>query len=339
MARPLRIEYPGACYHVLNRGNQRLVVFRDDQDYKLFLDKLQYFSKLFKVEIRCYCLMPNHFHLYLQTLEANLSKFMQSFLTSFTIVINRRYRTSGHLFQGRFKSFLVEDEAYGSRVSRYIHLNPICIESAKTIEILDLQKGIRDFQWSSYSRIVGLRGCPQWLVRKAILCRWGTRLKDQQQNYSEYVESGILKNIDDPLELEAAHSILGTDGFMDSIRRKISSISEKLNVRRELGQQANLHAWVDVDTLTNLVADEFKVDYMKLLKRYNRGNEGRQVLLYLASICCRGRYSLSQLGERLGPISIGALTRAREKMANRMKNDKELVVRIKRIQNELKVLP
>ena len=305
MARPLRIEYPSACYHVLNRGNQRLVVFRADQDYKLFLDKLQYFSKLYKVEIRCYCLMPNHFHLYLQTLEANLSKFMQSFLTSFTIVINRRYNTSGHLFQGRFKSFLVEDEAYGSRVSRYIHLNPIRIESAKKVEVLELQEGIRDFPWSSYSKIIGLKSYPRWLGRDSVLCRWGHNLRDQQKNYSEYVESGILKNIDDALELEVAHSILGTDHFIDTIRRKISTISEKLNLRREIGQQAVLHAWIDLETLIPEVANEYGVDAQELLKRYNRGNEGRQVLLYLASICCRGRYSLSQLGEMLGPFSVG----------------------------------
>ena len=335
MARPLRIEYPGACYHVLNRGNQRLIVFREDADYKLFLEKLELFSKQFSVEIRSYCLMPNHFHLYLKTANANLSRFMQSFLTSFTIVMNHRYNTSGHLFQGRFKSFLVEDEAFGSRVSRYIHLNPIRIEAIRDCDPIELQNTVRDFPWSSYGRIIGIRPCPRWLFRKSVLCRWGSKLREQQKAYSEYVESGILKNMNDPLDLEATHSILGRDRFTDKVRRGISSVLEKQNLRREIGQEMGLKASVDLESLIQAVSGEYKVDFKELLKRYNRGNEGRQVLLYLASVHCRGRYSLSQIGERLGQISVGALTRAREKMENRLKKEKKLEQQVKRIRKRL----
>ena len=89
MARPLRIEYPGACYHIMNRGNQRMQVFYDKSHYDLFLEKLEAFSEQYHVLIRCYCLMPNHFHLYIETEEANLIHLMQSFLTSFVIFLNR----------------------------------------------------------------------------------------------------------------------------------------------------------------------------------------------------------------------------------------------------------
>ena len=335
MARPLRIEYAGACYHVINRGNQRLVVYRDDYDYEVFLEKLHYFSELFRVQVCSYCLMPNHFHLYLKTPQANLSKFMQSFLTSFTIVVNRRHNISGHLFQGRFKSFLVEDEAYGSRVSRYIHLNPIRVRSAQNKDALALRSEIREFAWSSYGRIIGLRPCPRWLNRKGILCRWGTKLRDQQKSYSEYVETGILRNIDDTLEMEAVHSVLGTDRFVDTIRRGLTNISEKVNIRREAGQHSALHAWIDLESVIKAVANEYKVDSKALLRRYNRGSEARQVLLYLASTCCRGRYSLSELAERLGPISIGALSRAREKIATKLGTDKDLKHRVRKIQQEI----
>ena len=125
MARPLRIEIPGAYYHVMNRGNQRQTVFHRDGDRLLFLEKLAASADLFTVDILAYCLMPNHFHLYVRVPQGNLSRFMQSFLTSFTVVINRRRKSSGHVFQGRFKAELVEAERYGNEVSRYLHLNPV----------------------------------------------------------------------------------------------------------------------------------------------------------------------------------------------------------------------
>ena len=125
MARPLRIEYPNACYHVINRGNQRTTIFHDDWHYRLFVEKLGDFAVEFHVTVYAYCCMPNHFHLYLRTRDMNLSRFMQSFLTSFCVSSNRKRRSSGHIFQGRFKAQLVEDECYRSRLSRYIHLNPI----------------------------------------------------------------------------------------------------------------------------------------------------------------------------------------------------------------------
>ena len=108
MARPLRIEYKGACYHVMNRGNQRARVFHSRKHYTLFLEKLAHFCEPFDVTVHSYCCMPNHFHLLLTTREANLSRFMQSFLTSFTLSLNRMRSTTGHVFLGRFKAELLK---------------------------------------------------------------------------------------------------------------------------------------------------------------------------------------------------------------------------------------
>jgi REP element-mobilizing transposase RayT len=114
MARPLRIEYPGAVYHVLSRGVGRRDIFHEDHDYRTFLTKLSENAADFRVKVRSYCLMKNHFHLYLQTQEANLSQFMQSLLTSYAMIKNRRDRRTGHLFQGRFKGHLIEEDGYGN---------------------------------------------------------------------------------------------------------------------------------------------------------------------------------------------------------------------------------
>ena len=101
-------EYPGALYHVMNRGNQRATVFHEPADYELFLEKLEQTAEQFIMRVHCFCLMPNHFHLYVKTEQANLSRFMQSLLTGFTISWNQARGSGGHVFQRRFKSHLVE---------------------------------------------------------------------------------------------------------------------------------------------------------------------------------------------------------------------------------------
>jgi REP element-mobilizing transposase RayT len=143
MARPLRVEYSGACYHVVGRGNRRNQVFSSDSDYTLFLDKLAGYVELYGAVIYTYCLMPNHYHLFLKTNHANLGKFMQSLITSFTLSMNKKYGQCGHLFQGRYKAQLVETELYKNKLSRYIHLNPVKLKSLESESTADLKKLLR----------------------------------------------------------------------------------------------------------------------------------------------------------------------------------------------------
>jgi REP element-mobilizing transposase RayT len=105
MPRPLRIEFPDACHHVICRGNARLPIFEADQDKDLLLDRMVHFAELFRIEIRAYCVMINHVHIHLRTREANLGAFMHSFLTSFTSMYNHRHNSCGHVFQGRYKAY------------------------------------------------------------------------------------------------------------------------------------------------------------------------------------------------------------------------------------------
>ena len=156
MARALRIEYPNACYHVINRGNRKERIFFSDADYRLFLEKLSEYTGLYDVVIHSYCLMPNHFHLQLTTLHPNLSKFMQSFTTSFTISMNYKYNRPGHLFQGRYKSQLVESMKYKNELSRYIHLNPVKINKFDGLPLPTLKKYLHDYKWSSFRSYIGV---------------------------------------------------------------------------------------------------------------------------------------------------------------------------------------
>ena len=141
MARQWRIEYPGALYHILSRGNGRRDIFLSDDDRVLFLELIQEFSERFGIEVYAYVLMGNHYHLLLKTPDTNLSKGMQWFGTAYTRKFNLQNNLSGHLFQGRFKSIIIENDAYLLRLSCYIHRNPV---RAGIVDRLS------DYKWSSY---------------------------------------------------------------------------------------------------------------------------------------------------------------------------------------------
>ena len=129
MARPLRVEYEGAVYHVAVRGNARQAIFRDDADREHFLGVLAESVGSFEVRLYLYCLMSNHVHLVLETPRANLGRFMHRWQTAYTVYFNRRHRRVGHLVQGRYGAWLVERDAYLLRLSRYVHLNPVFVRS------------------------------------------------------------------------------------------------------------------------------------------------------------------------------------------------------------------
>jgi REP-associated tyrosine transposase len=334
MARPLRVEYPGAYYHVMNRGNRRQTVFLSENDVDLFLEKLGGFSSAYHVRILCYCLMNNHFHLYLKTEDANLSKFMQALLTSFTISKNRRDHSSGHLFQGRYKAFIVEDKEYGSVLSRYIHLNPVRTLTTSNLDLSKKRKLLRvTNKLNSYPALIGLSKAPEWLSSSLTLKRWGKTRKEQMKNYSKYVEKGLTREIADPMESAVAQTILGSESFVDKIRRSLTDISENINLRRELGDKAKLFGSLDVTAVIDAVCRFYKVDRNYILTKNSRNNEARQVLLYLSCKFCRGKYSLSKLGEHLGALTVGSLTSSRYKMAIKINNDRNLKAKIKKIED------
>jgi REP element-mobilizing transposase RayT len=129
MSRPLRIQYPGAYYQVTCRGNEQREIFRDWEDPKAFFRLLARSIEVFDVRLFAYALLPNHFHLLICTLKGNLSQFMRHFSISYTGLFNRKYQRSGHLYQGRYKAFLIDADSYLLEVSRYIHLNPLRMRS------------------------------------------------------------------------------------------------------------------------------------------------------------------------------------------------------------------
>ena len=125
MARPLRIEYPGAWHHVMNRGRRGEAIYSDDTDYSLFTDLLKETAEMWNIRIAAYCLMPNHYHMLVQTPDANLSRSMRHLNGVYTQRCNNRHGWDGSLFRGRYKSILIDSDSYLLQAVRYIHRNPL----------------------------------------------------------------------------------------------------------------------------------------------------------------------------------------------------------------------
>ena len=316
MSRPLRIEYPGALYHVMNRGNRRERVFRKAADYELFLNRLERFAAEFGVEVLSYCLMPNHFHLFLRTREANLSRFMQSLLTSFTVAMNRRDKSSGHLFQGRFKAQLVEGVGYFDTLSRYIHLNPVRMQSVAALRVEDRRRVLAEFGWSSFPALIGLVAVPEWLKANEILKGFGAQPSDQMKNYRLYVEEGLMREIEDPAEAAQARSILGSDTFGDWVKREFL-LKTKVRNRREQPELGRLHGGMDVRRIVAAVATGCGVHAPSLLRKGCRKRQARHLAILL---CCRhgrGTLSMSRMAAMFN-LSLSGLTSVRDRMERRL---------------------
>ena len=163
MARPLRIEYPGAIYHIMARGNERRAIFRSDSDRHRFLEKLRELRKVHRIDIYAYALMTNHYHLVVCTPCGNLTSFMQQFQTSYTMYFNRRHGRTGHLFAGRYKAPLVEGGHYLLRLTRYVHLNSVKTTAVSELNPGDRQKMLREYRWSSLGGYAGLSPVEDWI--------------------------------------------------------------------------------------------------------------------------------------------------------------------------------
>jgi REP element-mobilizing transposase RayT len=335
MARPLRIEYAGAYYHVMNRGNQRQTVFPTVADYELFLERLGQFSEQFAVRLLCYCCMPNHFHLYLRTEQANLSRFMQSLLTSFTITLNRRHHSSGHIFQGRFTAHLVENEAYGAEVSRYLHLNPVRTKALQSASIAARRRALRAFPWSSYAACLGLAPGPGWFDSALLLSDWGASRRTQRRRYSEYVEEGLLRDLDSPLARLEGQTILGTDAFRDRIRR--AYVLTRHGDKREQPAFARARQAVPFEAVARCVGRQCGVKPKSLLTLRGSDRRARQLLIYGVCQYSRAGESLTALARRFG-LSLSGLTMARDRVEQRLEQDKRLRDTWRQIEQALKTL-
>ncbi|MBV1719956.1 MAG: transposase, partial [Desulfomicrobium sp.] len=207
MARPLRIEFPGAVYHVTSRGNAQAAIFVDGVDRNTFLAVLRQTLRRFNVLCHAYCLMTNHFHLLLETPDANLSKAMRQLNSVYTQAFNRRHGRVGHVLQGRFKAIVVDREAYLLELCRYVVLNPVRA---------GMVKDVGKYPWSSYRATAGLDKVPEFLSVDWILEQFGLDRKSARTEYRRFIEAGMNAE-ESPWDDLKGQCFLGDDAFLEKL--------------------------------------------------------------------------------------------------------------------------
>lgn len=207
MARPLRLEFAGALYHVTSRGDRREAIFEEDSDRDVFLSVLGKVCETYNWVCHAYCLMDNHYHLLVETPEANLSKGMRQLNGVYTQTFNRIHAQFGHVFQGRYKAILVEKESYLLELARYIVLNPVraaMVRSAK------------DWPWSSYRATAGQVQAPSFLTTDWILSGFSRRKGDAIEKYKQFVAEGRGQSA--PWSGLSNQIFLGSEHFVEKLQ-------------------------------------------------------------------------------------------------------------------------
>lgn len=266
MSRPLRLEFAGALYHVTSRGNERKPIFRNESDFSTFIGVLSDVCDRYNWVIHAYCLMTNHYHLLIETLDANLSKGMRQLNGVYTQRFNRNYQRVGHLFQGRYKSILVDKDSYLLELCRYIVLNPV------------RAKGMVDhpseWQWSSYHETIGMREAPEWLAVDALLRMFATTKLDAIERYKHFVAQGKGVNIWQNLKSQI---YLGDEEFVEKHKSAIQS---------------------DVDVVLNEVPKKQVRPKAKPLSYYE--STSLNIKLAMAQAYLSGGYSMIEIANYFG---------------------------------------
>ena len=320
MARPLRVEYPGAYYHVINRGNGGEKIFKNVRDREKFLEYLATAVERFSVVVHTYCLMSNHFHLLLQTQEANLSKAIQWLNVSYATYFNKKRQRSGHLFQGRFKAILVDADEYLEQLSRYIHLNPV---QAKIVA------APVEYPWSSYPAFVGKTKNPEWLTTGEILGHFGKRRNTAIKKYKSFVEEIDIAVLEDLHKETFGGFILGDTSFIKWVQNTFLASQENT---QEIPELKKLKPRVPPAMILEAVCVECKCEKEKVVKKGGHRSHERAMAIYLA----RDLSGLS--GKELGgffDVSGAAITMRYNQFSREINASKKLSKRVQKIKKQL----
>ena len=307
MARPLRIEYAGAFYHVLNRGLERRDIFRNSRDYENFLSLLEDMRHKYQLVAHAYSLIPNHYHLFLETPQGQLSVIMRHIDGVYTQRYNKKYNRAGPLFQGRYKAILVEKEAYSLELSRYIHLNPLKAGLVRNPE---------DWLWSSYKNFINRKPPPEFLNPHWLLSQFGTTSETAKKNFIQFTWEGLKQNWD-PFKNLKKGSILGEDSFV---------------------------AWVQQNHIKNKIDPE--IPHLKKFKKAPSGEEITAVVRGLIAqeslqqkflIYALKNFSglkLKEIGEKLGGIKYSAISTTIKRLEGLAQKDPHIKALLKQLEEK-----
>jgi REP element-mobilizing transposase RayT len=315
MARPLRIVYPGALYHVTARGNERRKIFLSQQDYRKFLSYLTEALHKYGVMLHAFTLMGNHYHLLVETPNANLSSFMHAVASAYTTYFNSKRKRAGHLFQGRYKAILVEKEPYLLELSRYIHLNPVRA---------DIVKAPEDYACSSYRAYIFPK--EETIVSRALI--WGMlseNRKEAPQRYKAFVESAISEPPPNPFERVYGGVILGKAPFVKDALKRAANLIPK----QETAQRRALSSAVSgLDEIIRFLSRHFNVpeDTVISLPPY------RSYAIYLAR---KHTPVTSAAIGRCFSVTCSAVTKTGTRLKQRLEEDETLRDTMRKLEERL----
>ena len=334
MARAVRIQRSGAWYHVTARGNERRPIYREQRDRRHFCELLSELVLRYRWRVHAYVLMDNHYHLMVETAEANLSRGMQWLNVSYSVWFNRRHQRAGHLFQGRYKAIVVDRLGWGLEVSRQVHLNPVRVEklglgkgqrqrdavgvgcAPRPAQVRERLRLLRSYPWSSYRAYVGLERGPAWLTCGSVRALIGGKAGAKQRPASrEHVESAVRQGLmETPWEKVTAQVMLGGAKFVEELRRKVTGNAREQSGLKELAGRA------DLDEVIGVV-EQLKGERWEAFRdRY--GDSGRDLVLWIGRK--RRGLKLSSLAQQAGGLDYTAVSLAVKRFEERRLRDKSI---------------
>lgn len=296
MARPLRVEYPGAWYHVLNRGRRKENIFIRDADRQDFLKLIGECFRLYELEVHAYSLMPNHYHLLIHTPRGNLSRIMRHLDGVYTQKINRRYKLEGSLFKGRFKSILIEEESYLLELVRYIHRNPLKA---------GLERKLGDHKWTSHRAYMIVKDRPVWLQTDSVLMRFSQYENNARKGLQSFVKKEVSQSLEKRLYSINWPAVLGGKLFKEKVKERL--LERKIE-EREVPQYKECCPKRPIREVVNILEKKCGVNPKFLKRRRDRS----LTLLKRAFIYnCREKleYSYREISEIMGGITFGLITK------------------------------
>jgi len=306
MARPLRIVFEGAFYHITARGNERRKIFLSHRDYEKFLSYLMDALQKYGVILHVFVLMPNHYHLLIETPKPNLSAFMHCLNSAYTTYFNLKRGRSGHLFQGRYKSLVIDRDRYLLELSRYIHLNPV------RAGIVERPEG---YTYSSYRAYIDSR--QEVLISRDLL--WSMVAKGRKEgprSYREFVETALGEKLGNPLQKAYGGVILGEKQFIKEVldRLKDQDVQKKEVAHRRFLRGISS----DMDEIVELVCNQFRVSR----EQVQGASPYKGYAVYLARK--HTAFSNREIGRYFGGISYSAVTKIGTRIRDRMRKDPKL---------------
>ena len=315
MSRPLRIEYPDAWYHVMNRGRRAEDIFSDEQDYVMFTELLKETSEMWNIRIAAYCLMPNHFHMLVQTPEANISRSMRHLNGVYTQRYNSRHKCDGQLFRGRYKSILIDTASYLLQAVRYIHRNPLQTGLADRLDV---------YKWSSHKGYISIAKKWDWLHKNYILSLLSKNSKDWLRYYRKWVSVEEKDKVSERISGKKWPVCIGPQSFIDRIKETYGAekIHKDVPSSREL--------LIDNHRILEVVCKSYDISASDILKmRRGKMNEARNAAIYLTRRLRRD--TLKEIGAQFGIDSDSTVSSVMERMKKKLAGDRKLSLRLDKI--------